>query len=150
MSSAPGAVWLECFNQPCQVGITLRNASKGALPLPTLILRTLDERDGGGFAWTSYDTGEAVNPFRPEHVEILSLTHSLAVTGKVLVAALEAFPSFSKGLQYLKVDVMIECVFGVPGCCVLKKWGCGPVCLVLSCLSTWEGWKLVCHVSCHG
>eukprot|EP00752_Nemacystus_decipiens_P010629 g9467.t1 len=86
-----------------EVGITLRNSSKSASPLPTLILNFLDERDGGGFAWTSYETGEAVNPFRPEHVEILSLTHSLAVTGKVLAAALEAFPSFSKGLQYLKV-----------------------------------------------
>lgn len=86
------------------MGITLRNASKGAKPLPTLILKTLDEQDGGGLAWTSYDTGMVVNPFRPEHVEILSMTHSLAVTGKVLVAALEAFPSFSKNLQYLKVD----------------------------------------------
>eukprot|EP00903_Cladosiphon_okamuranus_P009432 g8993.t1 len=86
-----------------EVGITLRNASKGAQPLPTLILKALDEQDGGGFGWTSYDTGMVANPFRPEHVEILSLSHSLAVTGKVLVAALEAFPSFSKGLQYLKV-----------------------------------------------
>lgn len=53
--------------------------------------------------WTSYDTGMVQGPFRPEHVRILSLTHALAVTGKVLVAALEAFPSFSKSLQYVKV-----------------------------------------------
>lgn len=103
-----------------QVGITLRNASKGAQPLPTLILKALDEEEkekghgqgGGGFAWTSYETGLAVNPFRPEHVKVLSLTHSLAVTGKVLVTALEEFPSFSKGLQYLKVG-------GGSGCCVV-------------------------------
>lgn len=94
------------LNESVQVGITLRNASKGAQPLPTLILKALDKQDGGGFGWTSYDTGMVVNPFRPEHVEVLSLTHSLAVTGKVLVAALEAFPSFSKGLQHLKVDVL--------------------------------------------
>lgn len=53
--------------------------------------------------WTSYETGSVQGPFRPEHVKILSLTHSLAVTGKMLLAALERFPAFSEGLQYLKV-----------------------------------------------
>lgn len=110
--AAPGA-W--CLNvRMNQVGITLRNASKGAQPLPTLILKALDKDDGGGFAWTSYDTGSVVNPFRPEHVHVLSLTHSLAVTGKVLVAAVEAFPRFSEGLQYLKVGIAVVwcCRFG--------------------------------------
>lgn len=110
------------------MGITLRNASEGAQPLPTLILKALDEQDGGGFSWTSYDTGKAVNPFRPEHVEVLSLTHSLSVTGKVLVAALEAFPTFSKGLQYLKVRVLIGLSVPPIGPCVLDEMCCN-VCL---------------------
>lgn len=101
------------FSSPVKVGITLRDASKGAQPLPILILKEMDKKEGdgaGGLAWTSYETGEAVNPFRPEHVELLSMTHSLAVTGKVLVAALEAHPSFSKGLQYVKVRALFSCV----------------------------------------
>ncbi|CAM9374487.1 unnamed protein product, partial [Hapterophycus canaliculatus] len=85
-----------------QVGITLRNASKGAQPQPALILKSLHPSEGG-LVWTSYDTGLVQMPFRPEHVRIVSLTHALAVTGKVLVVALEAFPSFSKSLQYVKV-----------------------------------------------
>lgn len=89
-----------------QVGITLRNASKSAQPLPTLILKALDEKQGGGFGWTSYDTGLVEGPFRPEHVKVTSLTHTLAVTGKVLTAAVEEFPSFSKDLQYIKVCIL--------------------------------------------
>lgn len=88
---------------PLQVGITLRNASKGADALPVLILKPMDPSQGGALVWTSYETGLIEGPFRAEHVKRLSLTHSLAVTGKVLVAALEAFPTFSKDLQYLKV-----------------------------------------------
>lgn len=126
--SGPWLVWM------IQVGITLRNASKGAQPLPTLILKAFDQQEGGGFGWTSYDTGLWANPFRPEHVKLLSLTHSLAVTGKVLVAALEAYPSFSKGLQYLKVGaaVCLALPVGVPmmkcavGLCVCVRL---PVCL---------------------
>ncbi|CAB1105130.1 unnamed protein product [Ectocarpus sp. CCAP 1310/34] len=86
-----------------EVGITLRNASKDAQPLPILTLEALGSSEGGGLVWKSYDTGLVEGPFRPEHIYMLSLTHSLAVTGKVLVAALEEFPSFSKSLQYLKV-----------------------------------------------
>lgn len=86
-----------------QVGITLRDASKGAVSLPVLILKPMDPSQGDGLVWTSYDTGLIEGPFRPEHVQRLSLTHSLAVTGKVLVAALESFPAFTKDLQYLKV-----------------------------------------------
>lgn len=94
-----------------QVGITLRNASKDAQPLPIMTLEALDSSEGGGLVWKSYDTGLVEGPFRPEHIYVLSLTHSLAVTGKVLVAALEEFPSFSKSLQYLKVGVL-----GFRGC----------------------------------
>lgn len=122
-----------------QVGITLRNASKDAQPLPILTLEALDSSEGGGLVWKSYDTGLVEGPFRPEHIHILSLTHSLAVTGKVLVAALEEFPSFSKSLQYLKVGG----VLGVRGCQGMRQAGmsvgtmqcqtvrivCSPLCL---------------------
>lgn len=88
------------------MGITLRNASPDSPHLPVLILKSLHSSEGGGLAWTSYDTGLVEGPFRPEHVEKLALSHSLAVTGKVLVAALEKFPAFSKDLQHVKVRAL--------------------------------------------
>lgn len=87
------------------MGITLRDASKGAQALPVLILKTMHPDEGGGLAWTSYDTGLVEGPFRSEHVEKLTLTHALAVSGKVLVSALEASPEFSEKLQHIRVRV---------------------------------------------
>lgn len=89
-----------------KVGITLRSASPDSPQLPVLILKNLHSSEGGGIAWTSYDTGLVEGPFRPEHVGRLALTHSLAVTGKVLVAALEMYPGFAKGLQHIKVRAL--------------------------------------------
>ena len=89
-----------------QVGITLRDGSKDSQQLPVLILKTEHPSKGSGLVWTSYETGLVEGPFRPEHVERLALTHTLAVTGKVLAAALEAHPAFSKRLHYMKVKIL--------------------------------------------
>ncbi|CAM9439260.1 unnamed protein product [Laminaria digitata] len=98
-----GDAILTAVHVATEVGMTLRDASKGAAALPVLILKPMDPTQGGGLVWTCYDTGLIEGPFRPEHVKRLALTHSLAVTGKVLAAALESFPAFTKDLQYLKV-----------------------------------------------
>lgn len=84
----------------------------------------MDPSQGEGLVWTSYETGLIEGPFRPEHVKRLALTHSLAVTGKVLVAALEEFPAFTKDLQYLKVrwcGVPMACIRGGFLACVCAR-----------------------------
>lgn len=70
-----------------------------------LILKTEHPSEGSGLVWTSYETGLVEGPFRPEHVNRLALTHSLAVTGKVLAQTLEAHSSFNDNLHYIKVQM---------------------------------------------
>lgn len=104
--------WLPCT--PLQVGITLQDALPGSPLQPVLIL---EHKKGGGegkeLVWSSYETGAVVAPLEADKLETLAASHSLAVTGKVLSAALEAFPTLSKRLEHIKV-CMLE-ILGNPG-----------------------------------
>lgn len=86
-----------------QVGITLRNTSPDSPTQPVLILKNQSPDEDSGFVWTSYNTGLVEGPLRPDFVSRLALTHTLAVTGKVLSAALDQFPALLKLLQHIKV-----------------------------------------------
>lgn len=92
-----------------QVGITLQSATPGAPTQPVLILNKESPEEGTGFVWTSYDTGLVECPLRPDFVPRLARTHTLAITGKILSAVLEEFPTMSKHLQHIKVQWSMTC-----------------------------------------
>lgn len=91
------------FSSQWQVGITLQDALPNSPAQAVLILKNDISNEAGGLAWTSYDTGSVVEAFSPEMIPMLAKSNSLAVTGKVLAAALEAFPELSRELRHIKV-----------------------------------------------
>lgn len=94
------------------MGITLKAASQDSEKLPVLILTqdssssSSSSAEASRFVWTSYDTevaGSVERPLEIDNMKRLAASHTLAVTGKVLSAALEALPKLSNELQHLKV-----------------------------------------------